>query len=301
MILVVGATGLVGGTIARRLLEQERSVRVLVRPGSNYLPLVAAGAQPVIGDLKDPASLGPACVGVETVITTASAGQRGGADTPHSVDRLGNRHLIDAACVAGVRQFIFVSALSADENSPIDLSRAKAQTEEYLRGSGLPHTILAPNGIMDVMLPLIVSGPARAGQPVTLVGEGRRRHSFVAARDIAAFAVAAIGHRAGLNRRIVIGGPTAFSWRDVAATYEQVLGRSIPVETIAPGELLPNLPPVPGLTELVSGLMAALETFDSPIDMAETAGVFGIRLTALEEVVRHEAASFPANAASVPA
>ena len=111
------------------LLAQGREVRILVRPGSPYPPLVEAGARPVVGDLKEPASLVAACAGAETVITTASAGQRGGGDTPQTVDLEGNRHLIDAARAAGMRQFAFVSALTADEASPVLLARAKAQTE----------------------------------------------------------------------------------------------------------------------------------------------------------------------------
>jgi NADH dehydrogenase len=301
MILVVGATGLVGGMIARRLLERGDTVRVLVRPGSNFQPLADAGAQPVVGDLKDPSSLGPVCAGAETVITTATSGSRGGADNPQTVDEEGNRHLIDTARATGVRQFIFVSALSADEDSPIPLARAKAHTEAYLRASGMPYTILAPNGILEVNLGLVVGSPLRSGKPVTLIGEGRRRHSLVAASDIAAFAVAAVGHPLALNRRIVIGGPEAVSWRDVIAPYERVLSRPVPVEWKAPGELLPNLPPVPGLAELVSGILAALETFDSPVDMTQTARTFGVQLTALDEVVRRETASIVAETAGVPA
>lgn len=293
MILLVGATGLVGGMIARGLLAEGRDVRVLVRPGSPYQPLVEAGAAPVVGDLKDPASLVPACAGVETVITTATAGSRGGADTAQTVDLEGNRHLIDAARAAGVRQLVFISATAADEGSPAPLLRAKAVVEAYLRDSGLPYTILASDTIMDLLLPLVVGGPARAGRPVTLVGEGQRRHSFVAARDLAAFAVAAVGHPAALNRRVAVGGPAAVSLRDVVAAYERALGHPIPVRTIAPGELLPDLPPVPGLAEVVSGMAAVLETFDSPLDVAETARAFGVRLTPLDEVVRADISSVP--------
>jgi len=296
MILVVGATGVVGGMIARGLLEQGHAVRILARPGSPYQPLVDAGAQPVMGDLKDPASLAPACAGVATVITTATAGQRGGADTPETVDAAGNRHLIDAARAAGVGQFIFISTIAADEASPVPVLRAKAATEAHLRASGLPYTIVAAATIMDILLPLVVGGRARAGRPVTLVGEGRRRHSFVAARDVAAFAVAAVDHPAARNRRIVVGGPAPVSLRDAVAAYEQALGRPIPVQTVAPGALLPDLPPVPGLAEVISGVLAALETFDSPIDMAETARAFGVQLTPLEEVVQHDAAGRLASA-----
>jgi NADH dehydrogenase len=233
----------------------------------------------------------PACAGVETVITTATAGSRGGADTPQTVDLEGNRHLIDAARQVGVGQFIFVSTIAADEASPIPLLRAKAQAEAALRASGLRSTILAANGLLDLLLPLVVGNPVRAGQPVTLVGEGRRRHSFVASADVAAFAVAAIGHPSAMDRRLPIGGPAAISWRDIVAAYERALGHAIPVRTIAPGQLLPNLPPVPGLAEAISGIMAGLETYDSPIEMGETARAFGVRLTPLAESVRQEIAA----------
>jgi NADH dehydrogenase len=285
MILVAGSTGLVGGMITRGLLAREQNVRLLVRNGSPYQALVDAGARAVQGDLKQPLSLAAACRGVEVVITTASAGQRGGADTPQTVDLEGNRHLITAARAAGVRQFIFVSALTASEESPVPISRAKALTEATLRESGMPFTIIAANAIMDVMFSLLIGDPLRAGRTVTLVGEGRHRHSFVAARDVAAYAVAAVGHPAALNRRIPIGGPAAVSFRDVVATYERVLGRRVPVRWIASGELVPDLPPVPGLAELVSGLLAWLDTFDSEVDMAETARTFGVTPTPVEALV----------------
>ena len=285
MILVAGATGMVGGMIARALLQQRHSVRVLVREGSPYDSLVERGAQPALGDLKDAPSLVDACRGVDVVVTTASAGERGGADTPQRVDVEGNRHLIEAASGAGVRQFVFVSALAASLDHPVPVVRAKAETELALRESGLAHTIVAANCFMDIMFAVVVGDRLMAGQPVTLVGEGRRRHSFVAARDVAAFAVAAVNHPAAVNRRIAIGGPEALSWRDVVGVYERALGRTATVQWIAPGELLPDLPPVPGLAPLVSGLMAGLEAFDSPVDMTDTASTFGVTSTSVADFV----------------
>lgn len=285
MILVVGSTGRVGGMITRMLLGQGRPLRILVRPGSDHHGYVAAGAEPALGDLKDPASLAVACRGVATVITTASAGERGGDDTPQTVDLEGNRHLIEAARAAGVRQFVFVSALIASVDHPVPVPRAKALTEAALRDSGLTYTIVAANAIADVMFPLVVGYPISLGKPVTLVGEGRRRHSFIAARDVAAFAVAAIDHPAALNRRIETGGPEALSWRDVVAAHERAFGRPIPVQWIPPGTLLPELPPAPGLTELVSGLMAALETFDTPMDMTELSRTLGVTPTTIDDLL----------------
>ena len=205
-------------------------------------------------------------VGVATVITTATASQRGGDDTIESVDLAGNRrNLIDAAALSGVRQFIFVSALGATPNSPAPMMWAKGLADARLREIGMGYAILALNGIMDVMLPVIVGGLARAGQPVTLVGEGRRRHSWVAAADVAAFAVTAIGNPAALNQRLVIGGPEAVSWRDVAiSSYERVLGSPIPGAESCARRVAPQPPSVPGLADTLSGVMAFLESIQLP-------------------------------------
>src|SRR5690349_14705516 len=103
MILVAGATGQLGSVITRRLLDEGKQVRILVRRGSNYQPLVEAGAEPILGDLKQAESLKPAVTGVQTVISTATSTQRGGDDTVQSVDLEGIGNLIAAAKEAGVR------------------------------------------------------------------------------------------------------------------------------------------------------------------------------------------------------
>lgn len=295
MMLVVGATGIVGGRIAHQLLSNGADVRVLVRPGSAYQGLVEAGARAVFGDLKDPESLTPALDGIETVITTASAGSRGGEDTIERVDLQGNHDLIAAAARAGVRQFIFVSTIGSDPHSPVPMMRAKGLAESRLRACGLGYTILQANALMDVWLPLVIGVPLGQGRPVALIGEGRRTHSLVAAQDIAAFAVAAVDHSAADNQTIVIGGPAAISWREIIATVASVLGRPIDIELYAPGEQLPGLPP------LVSVMMAALDTFDSPIDMTETTRRFGVTLTPVEAWVRSNLAPMLSTGAGAPA
>ena len=64
-----------------------------------------------------------------------------------------------------------------------------------------------------------------------------------------------------------------------------MLGRPIQIDTAAPGGLLPNLPPVPGLAEVVTRMVAALDSFDFAIDMEETARTFDVQLTSLQEFV----------------
>src|SRR5688572_21457486 len=256
MLLVAGATGSLGTRITRALLDRGRQVRILVRPGSQYTALEAAGAEVALGNLKDPASLEHACRGVESVITTASASRRGD-DSLENVDLQGNLNLVDAAARAGVRHMILTSTLAASESSPVPLFRAKAAAEARLRTSGMTWTVLQPNAFMDVWFGMLIEMPLFSGQPVTLVGESRRRHAFVAEQDVAAFAIAAVDHPAARNATLVIGGPEALTLREAVQAYEDAGAPRRPIRSVAPGE------PIPGLPEPVWGLAAGLETFDS--------------------------------------
>ena len=277
MILVVGATGSLGRKITSELLTRGKKVRALVRPGkSAALP---DGVSIASGDLLDRDSLERACDGVRAVVTTASVSKTG-TDTIENVDLLGSQHLIAAAEYAGVEHFVFTSTLSASDHSPVPLFRVKAAVEGMLRASRMAYTILQPNAFMDVWFPMLIEGAAASGQPVTLVGQSNRRHAFIAERDVAAFAAAALFTPAARDSTLVLGGPEAVTLRDVVAAYERALGRSIPIHSVAPGE------PIPGVPEPVWGLAAALEMFDSPVPMDETCRTYGVRLTSVADFAR---------------
>src|SRR3954453_1498942 len=111
MVLVVGATGLVGFEICQRLAKRGERVRALVREASSKTrvqTLRACGAELVNGDLKDPQSLAAACDGVGSVISTASSMlTRQTGDSIETVDAAGQLNLVQAAQDAGVGRFVF--------------------------------------------------------------------------------------------------------------------------------------------------------------------------------------------------
>jgi uncharacterized protein YbjT (DUF2867 family) len=109
--------------------------------------------------------------------------------------------------------------------------QAKARSKASLRESGMEYTILAPNMFMEVWAAMVVGMPAPQSHPVTLVGEGRRRHSFISNRDVAAFAIAAVDHPAARDQYLAIGGPEPLTWHVVVATYERALGRPVSVQS----------------------------------------------------------------------
>jgi NADH dehydrogenase len=292
MILVVGATGLLGGTIAQKLLAQGKQVRILARHNSpceemakvgmatSRQALVQAGAEVVYGDMKDPASLEAACQGIETLIATANSVLRGGPDTVESVDLNGNLNLIAAAKQAGIKRFIFVSQIGASPDSPIPFQAAKAKTEQALRESGMDYTILAPNAFLDIWATVVVGMPLLRDQLVTLVEPGTHRHSFVAVDDVARLAVAAVDNPAARNTYLPVAGPQAISWRDIVSTYESVTGCPASLKTVRPGETIPGQP------DWVNEMLPAFEMFDSIIDTSEVYSAFGVPSTSLEAFVR---------------
>jgi NADH dehydrogenase len=277
--LVAGATGSLGGKIVQGLLARGQEVRGLVRPRSDAGALARAGVQVVRGDVKDPPSLARACDGVDYVISTVSMSGRGD-DSPDAVDARGNQNLFDAARAAQARHVVFVSTIGASPESPVPVFRAKGVAEEHLKASGLAHTILQANAFMDTWFGMMVEAPRARGEAVTLVGESRRRHSFIAERDVAAFAVASLENPAARNATLTLGGPEALSFRDVVSAYEAATGSKIEVRTVAPGA------PIPGVPEPVWAIAAALESYDSPIPMEETARAFGVKLTRAREFAR---------------
>lgn len=288
MILVVGATGLLGGMISERLLDKEKSTRILVRDnpiatemaqvglGMPADTLISAGALPVFGDLKDRPSLDEACRGVTTVISTANSILRGGGDTIESVDLKGTQNLIDAARKAGVQHVIYVSLLGADASSSNPLVQAKATCEAKLQESGMSYTILQPGAFMEVWIGAVIGRPLQAGQPITLVAPGDHRHAFVSARDVAAYAVKAVDHGAAHNAFIKIGGPDAYSWQDIVSSASEILGQPLPVNYVAKGD------PIPLLPERMVPLLVGMETSETYINMNAATMVFKIPPTSLD-------------------
>jgi uncharacterized protein YbjT (DUF2867 family) len=287
MILVVGATGLLGGMITKNLLERGEQVRILVRHNSPSVELskksmatdpqtlIEAGAQPVYGDLKDITSLKKACEGVDTVLTTAAATLRD--FDIEGVDLNGTRNLIEVARATGVKHFIYTSAYGSDVNSPNPVLKIKALCEQFVKDSGLTYTILSPGVFMEIWIGMVVGMPLQAGQPVTLVGKGDHRHSLVAIPDVAGFGAAVVGNPNAVNQTVYIGGPASYNWTEIVQTVSKAVGQTLPVNYVGFDD------PVPLLPAGTPDMLKAMETFETYLDMSQTAPLYGVKLTSLDE------------------
>ncbi len=235
MVLVVGATGLVGSEICRHLVAGGKPVRGLIRRTSEankVAGLRKEGVQLVQGDLKDRPTLDTACAGCDAVISTASSTiSRHEGDTLQTVDLDGQLALVEAARAAGVKHFIFLSAhLSPDVKYP--LQEAKATVESRIRDSGMRWTILQPTMFMEVWLSAAL-GFDLVHYRVTIQGSGKNKISYISYKDVAAFAVASMDNPRAHNATLVLGGPDALSPMQVVMMFEDLTGERFVVQLVS--------------------------------------------------------------------
>jgi uncharacterized protein YbjT (DUF2867 family) len=286
MILIVGASGRLGGTVAKRLLAQGKAVRLMTRNPSNLIHLKKQGAEVVGGDLRDPASLLSSCEGIEQVVAAAHALTGKDDNNPQTVDDKGNRQLIDAARAAGVKHFVFLSILGANPDAPVEFFRIKNHTEEYLRTSGLNFTIIRPSAFMDLWAQLIGQSILEHGK-TTIFGRGNNPINFVAVDDVARFVCMAIKNSRTRNEVIEVGGPENLTMNQVAEIFERVGGRQaikrhIPLPMMRMMSIVMK-PVNPALSRQIR-LGVFMDTANLCYDMTETANTFGVQLTPFEEI-----------------
>lgn len=226
-ILVVGATGELGGRVARLLLHRGESVRCLVRPATDGSGLRTAGAEVVLGDLTDPDSLRRACLGAAVVVATATAiaRQLAGMRRPsmREVDEIGMAALVEAAERAGVQRFVYLSYAGVEAGLGSPLERAKSATEQRLRSSAMRPVLVRPDAFQDVHLAPLGRFDIKRGR-VAVFGRGDTTRRWVSTDDVAAL-VTAVTLEPDPPPVIEFGGPEAMSRNEAIALAEQLTGR----------------------------------------------------------------------------
>jgi uncharacterized protein YbjT (DUF2867 family) len=287
MILVVGATGLVGSEICRLLIEKGKAVRALVRETSSpekVQHLKNVGAETVVGDLKDKASLEQACAGVDAVITTANTmHDRMQGDTFDAVDRQGQIDLIDAAKNAGAKHFVFVSA--PPMNAGLPLMDAKDAVEGHLKSSGMNYTVLKPSVFMEVWLSPML-GFDSASATARVCGTGENKLSWISYKDVAKFAVDSLENPSARNAVTELGGPEPLSPLEVVAKFEAVTGKKFQVQHIPKEALMEQFATA---TDELQKSFAGLMLFSAnghEVDMTRVLELFPVELTSVDDFAK---------------
>ena len=209
---VTGATGRLGGRIARRLETAAVPQRLLIRDTSRAPRLV--GATLAVADYSDSDAIMAAVAGLDTVLMVSAA------ETPDRVEQ--HRTFVDAAAHAGVGHLVYVSFFGASPTATFTLARDHWATEEHIKRSGMAYTFLRDNVYADLL-------PVLAGEEGVLRGPaGQGRVTVVAQDDIAEVAAIVLRNPEGhLGQTYNLTGPEALTLDQVADTITKATGRTV--------------------------------------------------------------------------
>lgn len=220
-VLITGATGKLGRLATGFVLEQlPSSDLILVTHTPEKLSEMAArGIDVRFGDFDQPASLDAAFAGAERIlmISTMDIGRR--------LEQ--HRAAVDAAAAAGVERIVYTSGLNSTPANPAFVAPEHGGTDDLVRDSGLPYTILGMGLYSELRVPF----------GVTAVQTGRYRHNagsgrtaYISRVDCAAVAVGTLLQDGHENVVYDVTGPELHTQEEIAALIAETTGR--PIETV---------------------------------------------------------------------
>jgi len=295
VIFLTGGSGFLGGHVVHELRGRDLPVRCLVRNPRRGSKLAALGAELAEGDMTDPASLRRSVAGAETVVHLVAIRQ-GRDEQFRRVMVDGTRDLLAAAEQAGVRRFVHMSALGTSEETKdlVPYFRAKWETEQLVRASGLPHVIFRPSFIFGPdggILPTFVK-LARLTPVTPIVGSGRQRIQPIWVDDVAAYFAEAATRDDVADRLFELGGPDVVSWNEFWTELKRVRGMRrpsihVPVALMKVNALITER--LPGNIPLTRDLLKMLEHGDNVVSDDDAVPTFGLPLLPLRDQLRRVA------------
>lgn len=304
LLLVTGATGLVGSHVIERACQRGLRTRVILRPGSNSQLLDESNVEQVIGDVTDPDSLRRATEGVTCIIhCAAKVGDWGAVDDYREVNVRGLKSLLDAAEQAGtLERFIHVSSLGVyaardhygtDETEPpatggIDgYTLTKLESEQlvvrHIREKQLPATILRPGFIYGprdrTVLPRILERLKNGKFAFLGSGEKLMNNTFVGNLVDAIFA--ACDREETIGEIYNIADPRLVSKREFITTIAEAAGYAVPTKKVP-------LPVARFLATVMEGTWKILGKTEAPLLSGARIKFLGLNLDFCIDKARRE-------------
>lgn len=249
--LVTGATGFVGGRLARELAGAGVEVNALVRGRSRAESLARLGCEIHEGDVLDADSLEGMGAGVDVAYYLIHGMGRGGGDDFGGRELKSARNFARVAKREGIQQVVYLGGLGEPGSKHL---RSRHETANMLAAEGPPLTyfrsamVVGAGGESFRTLYYLVKRLPVMVAPAWL----RTRTQPIGVDDAIAFLRAAPHTRSSLGREVEIGGPDVLSYGDMLRIVARELGKREPL-----------MIPVPALTPWLSSLWIGLVT---PVD-----------------------------------
>jgi uncharacterized protein YbjT (DUF2867 family) len=246
VLLLTGATGLVGSALLRRLTAAGEAVRCLVRDPRRLGP-DRVRVQIALGDLADPPSFRNAMRGVDTVVHLAAARRDQPVGSIEELNAIATWRMVQAAERAGVEHFVQLSSLGAVGHERARFLRAKALAERAVLDSDVRHTVLSPSFVYASgdRFTTLLQRIALLSPVLPVSGRGRALFQPIWAEDVADCVMAAL-HGADSGERYELAGPQTLSHLQIVALTMRAAGRERPMVRVP--------------TPIVRGVLRAVET-----------------------------------------
>lgn len=222
-ILLAGATGYLGSYVLNALIDNQNQVLAIVRNpnklknnNENFLEVKQA-------EVTKPDTLRDICKGIDTVISTVGITRQKDGLTYLDVDYKANMNLLVEAKKAGVKHFVYVSAINGNKYRNLKIFEAKEKFVDALKSSGLNYTIVRPNGFFSDMKDFLQM--AKSGR-VYLFGSGNQKFNPIHGKDLATFIVDNLEE---INKEFTIGGPDVLSLNDISKLALNALNKPIKI------------------------------------------------------------------------
>lgn len=291
MLLVTGATGFVGGEIVKRLIQQARGVRCLVRDPARAPEFLSRHCDSFQGDVLDTESLSRAVRGIAGIVHLVGIIRETKEATFEKMHVQATLNLLRAAQGAGVKRFLHMSALGSRPNAPSRYHQTKWKAEEAVRESGLDYTIFRPSVIFgpeDKFINLLAK-MVRSSPILPRFGRGSLQPIWV--EDVAMCFARSLDDDLTAGRAFDLGGPKAFRLDELMDLLCSVLEvrkprLGSPEWMLRAAAAVMELTPKPLLTREQLLMMGE----DNVCDIGPMTEAFGIAPRSLEDYLREHLA-----------
>lgn len=209
-VLLAGATGYLGGYIAKALSQDQVATKLVVRSPHKLKALECKTVKIIKAEVTKPNTLLGICEGVTTVISAVGITRQKDGLTYMDVDYQANINLLNEAKSAGIKKFIYISAINGDKYRHVKIFEAKEKFVDALKSADIEYMVIRPNGFFSDMKDFL--DMAKRGK-VYLFGNGEQKINPIHGEDLAIVCLQAIN---GTSKEIVVGGPDVLTLNEIA-------------------------------------------------------------------------------------
>ncbi len=293
MILLLGATGLLGGQVLRRLLDRKYPTKLFIRGSSDWKDasiqnLRHRGVEMTIADVTDKEAVLAALVDCTAVINVVGSMRPNRNVDLHELHVTAVQNLVLSAQRRGVQRFIHISCLGASKDSASEYFRTKWESEKAVKDAEHYWTIFRPSYMfgekfpfLDALMPLV---KFRMCMPV--LGSGMNQIQPIWVDNVADCVVDSIYRQECVAQTYELAGPETYNMLKFMEKVRKELGilgptLNIPTSTVAKASAaLTKLVPGSAISEEVVNLIMA----NSFTECNAVASSFSTQLLPLDEL-----------------